>query len=120
MFRRVVFRKVVAGLMMLATLLVFATPTHAGTPQASEGAMPPGWTVAAPADHGQGPCKNLGLAEEEACCCVIQCAAMHGGLPAVTVAAFVPALNKSHDPAAPAMPAGVGVDPALRPPCPIL
>lgn len=118
------------GLLMLATLLVYAVPSHAGlvahhpsdpVHEHVMGGMHAA-AVAAMADHehGQAPCDDGGLLDGEVCCSVAQCATMHGGLPASAAVAFVPRLDNSAPLPALATPEGIGSDPALRPPCSIL
>ena len=118
------------SLLMLATLLVYAVPSHASLLPHHPSKAPHehvlvgghGDAVAAVADHEheQGPCKDLGLLDDGACCSVAQCATMHGGLPAVVVETFVPRLNASLHLPALATPDGIGIDPALRPPALII
>lgn len=115
------------GLLMLATLLVYAVPSHAGlaahhpSNPAHEHVLADthDHAVAAAADHGdeQAPCKDPGLLDGDACCSVAQCATMHGGLPASAAVAFIPRLDTSAHLPALATPEGIGSDPALRPPC---
>ncbi|HYH20391.1 MAG TPA: hypothetical protein VD995_17435 [Azospirillum sp.] len=126
------FRTVMAGLLMLATLLVYAVPGHASlTPHhavahahehaAHEHAAHdhgPADThgIAAVHDHEQAPCSDAGLLDDGNCCSVAHCTTMHGGLPAGALAAFVPRLDRVNLLPALATPEGIGSDPALRPP----
>lgn len=119
-------RRVVVSLLMLATLLVYAVPSHASLLPHHQAPAPHehvlvdthGDAVAAVADHehDEAPCGDLGLLDDGACCSVAQCATMHGGLPAVVFETFVPRLNASLRLPALATPDGIGIDPALRPP----
>lgn len=119
-------RRVVVSLLTLATLLVYAAPSHASLLPHHQAPAPHehilvdnhGNAVTAVADHEheQAPCGDLGLTDDGACCSVAQCATMHGGLPAVVIEAFVPRLNASLHLPALATPDGIGIDPALRPP----
>ncbi|HEY0835160.1 MAG TPA: hypothetical protein VGE72_14745 [Azospirillum sp.] len=128
---RSTFRTVVVSLLMLATLLVYAVPGHAGpmphhsTPAPQEHAHQHALAdahdhaVTAVVDHAHEPepCGDLALLDGDMCCSVGQCATMHGGLPAGSTAAVVPRRDRTAHPAALATPEGVGRDPALRPPC---
>jgi len=117
---------VVVSLLMLATLLVYAAPSHAnlGPHHASQASHEHvqvddhGDAIASVPDHerNEAPCGDLGLLDEGACCSVAQCVTMHGGLPAVVVEAFIPRLNSSQRLPALATPDGIGIDPAFRPP----
>lgn len=119
-------RRVVVSLLMLATLLVYAAPSHANlgphhasqTPHEHALADDHGDAVATVPDHEheEAPCGDLGLLDEGACCSVAQCLTMHGGLPAAMVEAFTPRLNMSQHLPALATPDGIGIDPAIRPP----
>ncbi|KAA0675860.1 hypothetical protein DS843_29725 [Roseomonas genomospecies 6] len=119
-------RRVVVSLLMLATLLVYAAPSHANlgphhasqTPHEHALADDHGDAVATVPDHEheEAPCEDLGLLDEGACCSVAQCLTMHGGLPAAMVEAFTPRLNTSQHLPALATPDGIGIDPAIRPP----
>ncbi len=118
-------RRVVVSLLTLATLLVYAAPSHASLlphhPQAPHehvlvNAHGDAVTAVADHEHEQGPCKDLGLLDDGVCCSVAQCATMHSGLPAVVVETFIPRLNASLHLPALATPDGIGIDPALRPP----
>ena len=112
---------------MLATLLVYAVPTHAGLMQHRHSAVPHEHVLAdaheqavagaADREHRQDPCKDLGLLNDGACCSVAQCATMHGGLAAVSFETYTPRLDTSVHVAVHATPKGIDVDPALRPPC---
>ncbi|MBP2292701.1 hypothetical protein [Azospirillum rugosum] len=120
------------SLLMLATLLVYAVPSHASLAQHQppaphehalaaahdDAAIDMAADVAGPdvADHEHDPCKGRGLPDDGACCSVAQCATMHGGLPAVSFEPFVPHADKASHRAAFATPKGIDVDPALRPP----
>lgn len=120
-------RRVVVSLLMLATLLVYAAPSHAnlGPHHASQ---TPHEHVLLVDDHGdaiatvpdheheEAPCGDLGLLDEGACCSVAQCVTMHGGLPAAMVEAFTPRLNTTQHLPALATPDGIGIAPAFRPP----
>jgi len=119
------------GLLMLATLLVYAVPSHAGL-RAHHASGPAHDHVLADAhhhdgiaaadhehDHEQAPCKESGV-PDDSCCSVAQCVSMHGGIPAGSIAAFAPPLDRSVPLSALATPEGIGSDPALRPPCPII
>ncbi|KAA0585946.1 hypothetical protein HUE56_09760 [Azospirillum oryzae] len=119
-------RRVVVSLLMLATLLVYAVPSHASllphrhSPAPHEHALAAtqDGAVAAVADHEhrQDSCGDLGVLGDDACCSVAQCATMHGGLPTDAVAAFVPPLDRAAYLPALATPEGIDSDPALRPP----
>ncbi|CAO3408211.1 hypothetical protein [Azospirillum largimobile] len=119
-------RRAVVSLLMLATLLVYAVPSHASLLPHQHSPAP---HEHAPVDthdddvagvedheHKQDPCKDLGVLGDDACCSVAQCATMHGGLPADAIAAFIPALDRADPLLALATPEGIGSDPALRPP----
>ena len=114
---RSLVRRVVVSLLMLATLLVYAVPSHASLAHHQPPA-PHEHAVAGPdvADHEHDPCKGRGLLDDGTCCSVAQCATMHGGLPAVSFEPFVPHADKTRHRAAFATPQGIDVDPALRPP----
>ena len=110
------------GLLMLATLLVYAVPGHAALaahhPAASHSAAPAhGHAADAAHGHDASPCDDLGLLDDGACCSVAQCATMHGGLPAMAAVAFVPRPDGALHLPALATPEGIVGDPALRPPC---
>lgn len=119
-------RRVVVSLLMLATLLVYAAPSHANlgphhasqTPHEHALVDEHGDVIAAVPDHEheEAPCGDLGLLDEGACCSVAQCITMHGGLPAAMVEAFTPRMNTSQHLPALATPDGIGIDPAFRPP----
>jgi len=119
-------RRVVVSLLMLATLLVYAVPSHASllphqhSPAPHEHALVDthGDDAAGVADHEhkQDPCKDLGVLGDDACCSVAQCATMHGGLPADAIAAFIPILDRADPLLALATPEDIDSDPALRPP----
>lgn len=119
-------RRVVVSLLMLATLLVYAVPSHASLLPHQHSLAPHehalvdthGDDVAGVADHEhkQDPCKDLGVLGDDACCSVAQCATMHGGLPADAIAAFIPILDRADPLLALATPEGIDSDPALRPP----
>ena len=119
-------RRVVVSLLMLATLLVYAAPSHANLlphhpPQAPHEHIlvdAYGDAIAAVADHEhkEAPCGDLGLLDGGACCSVAQCATMHGGLPVVVIETFIPRMITSLHLPALATPDGIGIDPALRPP----
>ncbi|WP_452004586.1 hypothetical protein [Azospirillum largimobile] len=114
------------SLLMLATLLVYAAPSHANllphhqasTPHEHALSDADGAAIAVVADHEheEVPCGDLGLLDNGACCSVAQCVTMHGGLPAVLFEAFIPGLIASIRLPALATPDGIGIDPALRPP----
>lgn len=119
-------RRVVVSLLMLATLLVYAAPSHANlgphhasqTPHEHALIDDHGDAIATVPDHEheESPCGDLGLLDEGACCSVAQCVTMHGGLPAAMVEAFTPRLNASQHLPALATPDGIGIDPTIRPP----
>ncbi|SMF63814.1 hypothetical protein SAMN02982917_3253 [Azospirillum oryzae] len=119
-------RRVVVSLLMLATLLVYAVPSHASLLPHQHSPAPhehglvdthdDGVAGVADHEHKQDPCKDLGVLGDDACCSVAQCATMHGGLPADAIAAFIPALDRADHLLALATPEGIGSDPALRPP----
>jgi hypothetical protein len=119
-------RRVVVSLLMLATLLLYAVPSHASllphhqasTPHEHASVEADGGAIAKAADHEheEVPCGDLGLLDDGACCSVAQCVTMHGGLPAVVLEAFVPGLGASIRLPALATPDGIGINPALRPP----
>lgn len=119
-------RRVVVSLLMLATLLVYAVPSHASLLPHHQAPAPHehlladdmGDSVVGASDHEheQVPCGDPGLLDEGACCSVAQCATMHGGLFPVAVEAFFPRLNASPHLPVLATPDGIGIDPALRPP----
>jgi len=123
---RTTVRRVVVSLLMLATLLVYAAPSHASllphhqAPALHEHVLVDahGDVVAAIPDHEheEAPCDDLGLLDDGACCSVAQCTTMHGGLPVSVVEAFFPRLNASVHRTALATPDGIGIDPVLRPP----
>ena len=107
------------SLLMLATLLVYAVPSHASLlPHQHSPVAPQDDAVSAVADHehSQDPCGELGVLGDDACCSVAQCATMHGGLPVDAVAAFIPSVDRADHLPALATPDGIGSDPALRPP----
>ena len=114
------------SLLMLATLLVYAVPSHASlvphqhpiTPHEHALVDTHDESIAAVSDHEHkdAPCGDLGLLDDGACCSVAQCATMHGGLPAVVIEAFIPRLDTALHVPALATPDGIGIDPALRPP----
>lgn len=118
--------KLVAGLLMLATLLAFAMPGHAVafSSHQSRTVQQPDQAVLHDAGHEHGsrqaPCEDDGghdgLHDGGACCSVAQCVTMHGGLPASGVILFLPPLGKAARNPALATPEGIGRDPALRPP----
>jgi len=122
------FRTVVVGLLMLATLLVYAVPGHASpTPHHAaanvhehaahdHGPADAHDALAAVHDHERAPCTDGGLLDDGGCCSVAQCTSMHGGLPAGLLAAFVPRLDRVSLLPALATPDGIVRDPALRPP----
>jgi len=111
------FRTMVVSLLMLAPLLVYAAPNHAGlAPHENVLVATPDEAAARP-DHDEALCDNAGPLHNGACCGVAQCATMHGGLPADVVEVFVPRLDTSTHLPVPAMPEGISSDPALRPPC---
>ncbi|HYG84801.1 MAG TPA: hypothetical protein VD978_00930 [Azospirillum sp.] len=115
------------GLLMLATLLAYAVPSHAGLVShrhitVSEQSVPaasPDRSVFAAPERGQDPCEDAGLFGGDACCTATQCTAMQIGLPS-TSTAFALRPSASLGPIALATPEGIGTDPALRPPCLIL
>jgi len=123
---RSLVRRVVVSLLMLATLLVYAAPSHANLGPHHASQAPHEHVLAD--DHGdaiasvpdrerkEAPCGDLGLLDGGACCSVAQCLTMHGGLPAVVVEAFIPRLNTAQRLPALATPDGIGIGPALRPP----
>jgi hypothetical protein len=126
------FRTVVVSLLMLATLLVYATRSQAGPAPHDRSIAPHEHVVVttldeaaadkavAYLDHEEAPCAGAGHLHDGTCCSVAQCATMHGGLPADIIEVFVPRLDTSTHLPAPAMPEGISSDPALRPPCLII
>lgn len=131
---RSTFRTVVVSLLMLASPLVPAAPGHAGLEPHRHAAIPHEQVlldsrddalavVADPErehEHEQDRCPGPGLLDDGACCSVAQCATMHGGLLVTAAEAFVPRLDTSTHWPALAMPEGIGIGPALRPPCPTI
>ena len=120
---RITVRTITLGLLMLATLVVYAAPLHAhvaprGVPDAPRQAI---LAIAASveADHDQATCRDHGLLATGACCGIAQCVTMHGGLPPGTVFAL-PSTEQAELPAALPMPEGIGTDPARRPPRPVV
>jgi hypothetical protein len=123
-------RRAVVSLLMLATLLVYAVPSHAGLPPHQHSPAPhedalvdtqdDGVAAVADHEHKQDLCKHLGVHGDDACCSVTQCATMHCALPVDAVAAFIPAIDRADHLPALATPEGVDSDPALRPPSLIL
>jgi hypothetical protein len=118
------FRTVVVSLLTLATLLVYAIPSHASLVPHERSIAPHEHVVAvatdgitAGRDHEQAPCADAGLFDDGVCCSVAQCATMHSGLIADAVEAFVPRLVISTHLPALTIPEGIGSSPALRPPC---
>ncbi|HEY0834054.1 MAG TPA: hypothetical protein VGE72_09125 [Azospirillum sp.] len=114
------------SLLMLATLLVYAAPSHASllphhpsqTPHHHILVDAHGDVITAVAEHehGEAPCGDLALLDDGACCSVAQCVTMHGGLLVVVSEVYIPRLNTSAHLPALATPDGIGIDPALRPP----
>ena len=117
------FRTGMVSLLMLATLLVYAIPSHAilvphdrfMAPHEHAAAVTADETTAT-RDHDRAPCGDEGVFEGGVCCSVAQCATMHGGLITDAVAVSVPRLTMSDDLPAPIMPEGIGSSPAQRPP----
>lgn len=75
------------SLLMLATLLVYAIPSHVILVPNDWSVTPHGYAAAVTADetttardHDQAPCADEGLLDGSVCCSVAQCATMHGGL----------------------------------------
>ena len=119
----VTFRTGMASLLMLATLLVYAAPSHASLMSHARSMAPHEHAVTAPAnettavlDHDQAPCTDADRLDDGVCCSVAQCATMYAGLTAGAVETLIPDLDLSSDLPAPAMSEGVGSPPALRPP----
>jgi hypothetical protein len=119
----VMFRTVVASLLMLATLLVYTAPSHASLVSHVRSMAPHEHAVTATAnepiavlEHDQVPCTDADRLDDGVCCSVAQCATMHAGLPAGAVETLIPGFVLSSDLPAPAMSEGVGSPPALRPP----
>lgn len=120
----------VVSLLMLATLLVYAAPGRATLLSYHSSQAPHehilvdtgDGTIAAVADHEheQGPCKDLGLRDDGVCCNVAQCATMHGAVLAAAAEPFIPNVDMSNHLPVVATPNGIGIDPALRPPCLII
>lgn len=120
-------RKVVVSLLTLATLLVYAAPSHAGplshhqTSAAQEQILDDahGDAVAAIPVHERqlGSCEDLGLLDDGVCCSVSRCAAMPSGILAVEIGGRVPRAETSkHQWPILAIPDGIGGAPAFRPP----
>lgn len=112
-----------ASLLMLATLLVYAAPSHASLMSHARSMAPHEHAVTATVsettavlDHDQAPCTDADRLDDGVCCSVAQCATMHGGLITDAVAVSVPRLTMSDDLPAPIMPEGIGSSPAQRPP----
>jgi hypothetical protein len=116
------FRTGMVSLLMLATLLAYAVPSHVIL-------VPDDWSMVphghAPVtadettvvrDHDQALCADEGLLDGSACCSVAQCATMHGGLITDAVAVIVPRLAMSNYLPTPIIPEGIGSSPAQRPP----
>lgn len=111
------------SLLMLATLLVYAVPSHAilvpddwsMAPHEHAAAVTVDETTTA-RDNDQAPCADEGLLDGGVCCSVAQCATMHGGLIANAVAVIVPRLAMSNHLPAVAIPEGICSSPAQRPP----
>ncbi|QQP89515.1 hypothetical protein JL101_027540 [Skermanella rosea] len=108
---------------MLATLLVYAAPSHAILVPYDRSAAPHEHAAAvtidettATRDRDQAPCADEGLPEGGVCCSVAQCATMHGGLITDAVAVSVPRLVMANHLPAPMIPEGIGSSPAQRPP----
>jgi hypothetical protein len=117
------FRTGMVSLLMLATLLVYAVPSHAVlvphdfsvAPREHAAAVTADETTAA-RDQDQAPCADEGLLDGSVCCSVAQCATMHGGLITDAVAVIVPRLAMSNYLPTPIIPEGIGSSPAQRPP----
>jgi hypothetical protein len=113
------------GLLMLATLLVYAAPSHAGPvshghPTAQRtfiaAEIPDDGAAAADHQQQQPSCDGPGLLDNGTCCSLGQCAAMHGGLLAGVTVAFRGPADEANRPTTLPAPEGIGIDPALRPP----
>lgn len=125
---RQTMKRVVVSLLMLATLLVYAVPGHAGPmPHRHTGAVHE--HVVMPASGGSGaavtvadhqhhptPCDETGLLDDGSCCSVAHCVTMHGGILSADSASLMPRPNGNARLPALATPEGIGSDPALRPP----
>ncbi|WP_146210791.1 hypothetical protein [Azospirillum sp. TSO35-2] len=120
------------SLLMLATLLVYAAPGHAGLPSYQHSQRLPAPQEHALAgmhhdavaavtghQHRQALCNDPGRPDDGACCSVTHCAALHGALPVEAAAAFIPAVARADHRFALATPEGIDSDPAPRPPSPI-
>ncbi|WP_448192889.1 hypothetical protein [Azospirillum sp. sgz301742] len=115
------------SLLMLATLLVYAVPGHAGPmPHRHTGAvhehvvMPVSGSeaavVVADHEHQPAPCDETGLLDDGSCCSVAHCVTMHGGILSADSTPLLPRPNGNGGLPALATPEGIGSDPALRPP----
>lgn len=123
---RLTVRRVVVSLLMLATLLIYAAPSHASLLPHHQSSAPHEHVLTTDHDgrvtavldheHDGAPCEDSGLLDGSACCSVAQCATMHGGVLTAAVGAFVPYDDVSPVLPTLATPDGVGIDPALRPP----
>lgn len=117
------FRTGLVCLLMLATLLVYAAPSHASLMSHARSMAPHEHAVTATAnettavlDHDQAPCTDADRLDDGVCCSVAQCATMHAGLAAGAVETLIPDLDLSSDLPTAVMSKGVGISPALRPP----
>ncbi|MGF7212755.1 hypothetical protein GGE65_007390 [Skermanella aerolata] len=117
------FRTGMVSLLMLATLLVYAIPSHAILVPHDRSVSPHEHAAAVTADektaardHDQAPCADESLLDGSVCCSVAQCATMHGGLITDAVAEIVPRLSMSNYLPTPIIPEGIGSSPAQRPP----
>lgn len=125
MWRRswLTFRTVLVSLLVLATLLVYVTPTHASLVPHSQLITPHEHAIVsttgeiASAGHpDQLPCADAGFPDDGVCCDMAQCTTMHGGLIASAVEVVITNLAISTHLPALAIPEGIGSSPALRPP----
>ncbi|MDQ2102774.1 hypothetical protein [Azospirillum isscasi] len=113
------------SLLMLATLLAYAAPSHAApaihqSPAPREYALTDTHSDAVVGvvdhEHEQTPCNGNAPLDNGTCCSVAQCVTMHGGLPVVSFEPLVPHLTVPNHRPILATPEGIGSDPALRPP----
>lgn len=110
-------------LLMLATLLVYAAPSHASLAPHDRSITPHEQVAAVAADEttadhddNHAPCADTGLLDNDVCCSAAQCATMHGGRIADAVDVIVPRLAMSNHLPTLDIPEGIGNSPALRPP----
>ncbi|CAO3414129.1 hypothetical protein [Azospirillum doebereinerae] len=120
-------RRVVVGLLMLATMFVYAASSHAvlmpqpSTLQITTELNDPTVAVATVSDHEQSGEQALcdddhTPLDDGLCCMVAHCATMHSGLLASAVEIFIPRLGRERQQPGLVSPEGIGTVPALRPP----